>query len=118
MRSLWASVFATLVVVGTARGENAPGVSEAQLRPAATRALTLLVDASAAWPDKRTCTSCHHQLMPALTFALARSHGVTFDRARAAIALKRGYTALLELDRAVQATRQVDPAMDSASMLS
>lgn len=88
-----------------------------RLRASAGRALALLVETSASWPSKKTCTSCHHQFLPALAFDAARRHGVPFDQRRAAEGIARGYAVAADLDRAVQATRQVDPPMDSGTML-
>jgi len=119
MRLVVRAAVAWLACVAVASAAPAPSGSlpDERLAAASTKALTLLVDTSASWPAKKTCVSCHQQFLPALAFDTARRHGVPFDAPRAADGLARGYTALADLDRAVQATRQVDPAMDAGTLL-
>jgi len=105
------------VVVASAAPASPGALTTDRVAGASAKALTLLVDTSASWPAKKTCVSCHQQFLPALAFDTARRHGVAFDASRAADGLARGYPALTDLDRAVQATRQVDPSMDAGTLL-
>ena len=92
-------------------------VPAADLRAAAARGLTPLVATAQSWPNKRKCFSCHHQELTIQAMAAARDHGVPFDASAAQDAVRRGLSMLLDLDRAVQQTRQIDPALDNGSML-
>ena len=96
-------------------GENAVAVSE--LRASAARGLTPVVATARSWPDKRKCFSCHHQGLTIQAMVAARDHGVPLDVAAGQDAIRRGLSMLLELDRAVQASRQIDPSLDYGSML-
>jgi len=85
--------------------------SSAQIRDAATRAVTLLQASQKTWYSKIGCHSCHHQFLPALAFQAAREHGVPVDETIAhADAVKAfGYT---DLDVAVQFRDVVETTMD------
>jgi hypothetical protein len=66
----------------------APPAARADDLPAAARAaigksLPLLEQSAATYITKRTCFSCHHQSLPAMTVALARTRGLTVDDAAA-----------------------------------
>jgi len=92
-------------------------VSSSEVRAAAARALTPLVATARSWPDKRKCFSCHHQGLTIQAIVAAREHGVPFEVAPAQHAIRRGLSMLLDLDRAVQSSKQIDPSLDTGSML-
>jgi ankyrin repeat protein len=94
----------------------ATDIPGARIRDAAGRAITLVQSTQKTWYAKQSCHSCHHQFLPALAFRAAREHGVPVDEAIAhADAVKAfGYT---DLDRAVQYTDVIEPAMDDAFRL-
>src|SRR5215831_5485440 len=94
---------------------NAP--SDSEIRAAAARGLAPVVATARSWPDKRKCFSCHHQGFAVHALAAARDHGVPFDATAAQDVIRRGLPVLLDLDRAVQAPRQIDPSLDSGSLL-
>ena len=48
-----------------------------QVREAATRAIALLQSSQKDWYAKQSCESCHHQILPAIAFRVAREHGLT-----------------------------------------
>jgi ankyrin repeat protein len=106
-----------LLLTAASAAPAAEAVLPERLRPAAERALTLLAETSAAWPAKRTCTSCHHQTIPAFAFEAAHRKGLRFDEARTIEGLRKGFGPIVDIDRAVQATRQIDPSMDTGLML-
>ena len=53
------------------------------IRKAVGRALPLLEQSAATYIEKRDCFSCHHQALPAVTLARARTAGFKVDRERA-----------------------------------
>jgi ankyrin repeat protein len=86
-----------------------------QLRAAAGRALAAIQKAQAPWytTHKQVCASCHHQYQPALAYRVAREHRVPFDEAIAKADALRAFT-FADIDRAVQYTHVIEPAMDDA----
>jgi ankyrin repeat protein len=52
-------------------------------RTSLTRSLTRLMDVAPRFREQATCISCHHNAMPALAAAGARTKGIAFDEARA-----------------------------------
>lgn len=61
---------------GTARAEE---IDAAEIRAAVTKSLTLLETTGRTWIKKSGCVSCHHQVLPALSFALAERRGFRLD---------------------------------------
>src|SRR5262249_28671617 len=51
-------------------------------RQAITAAMPLLYDAGAQFFKRSGCTSCHHNMLPAVAFAAARSRGIPLDSER------------------------------------
>ncbi len=90
--------------------------SSAQIRDAATRALTLLQASQKTWYSKINCHSCHHQFLPALAFRAAREHGVPVDEAIARADAAKAF-AYSDLDAAVQFRDVVETTMDLAYAL-
>ena len=43
----------------------------------------LIEDSAATYVERRSCFTCHHQALPAMTVALAREHGYEVDDERA-----------------------------------
>lgn len=59
---------------------NAAGEpSDAAVKTAVTKSLTLLQSSAATYAKERDCFSCHHQALPAMTAALARERGFAVD---------------------------------------
>jgi ankyrin repeat protein len=86
-----------------------------QVRAAAERALAAIQKAQAPWytTNKQVCASCHHQYQPALAYRIARDHRVPFDEAIAKADAIKAFT-FADIDRAVQYTHVIEPAMDDA----
>src|SRR5579884_2265556 len=82
------------------------------VRLAAESALALLQSSQKTW--NQSCSSCHHQLLPALAFRAARQHGLRFDESAAHASMRDSFRFYADLDRAVQHTWIIDPAMDDA----
>jgi ankyrin repeat protein len=113
---LWSGFFIlcvfALVAALPLRGQEAhPDV----VRAAAGRALTAIQKAQAPWytTNKQVCASCHHQYQPALAYRVAREHRVPFDEAIAKADAIKAFT-FADIDRAVQYTHVIEPAMDDA----
>jgi ankyrin repeat protein len=91
--------------------------TEAQIRDAATRGVAAITAAQKVWANsKQVCASCHHQFQPAHAFKAARDHGIPVDEssARADAATAFNYS---DLDRAIQYTHVIEPAVDDAQRL-
>jgi hypothetical protein len=54
-------------------------ISAIEITAAVTRSLTLLQASGRTWIEKSGCVSCHHQALPALSVALARTRGFRPD---------------------------------------
>lgn len=73
-----------LAMVPFAGRASAARLDEAASVAAAERALPLLQQSAMTWFTKRSCVSCHHQSLGALTVGLARERGAAFDEPLAA----------------------------------
>ena len=104
-----------LALAGPAAAQDPADVA---VRDAATRAVAAIQKAQGAWytANKQVCASCHHQYQPALAFRAAREHGVPVDEAIARADASKAFT-FADLDRAVQYTYVIEPAMDDAYRL-
>jgi cyclophilin family peptidyl-prolyl cis-trans isomerase len=78
MTRLLAAIALLLVPAASAKGGE-PGPSPAQLRDAVARALPLIQKGNTGHLEKRSCFACHHQAVPLLALATARSHGLPID---------------------------------------
>ena len=94
---------------------SAQEAEPARLQDAAARALVAIQKAQAPWysANKQVCASCHHQYQPALAYRVARNHGVPLDEeiARADAAKAFNFS---DIDKAVQYTYVIEPAVDDA----
>ncbi len=97
--------------------EQSKPVEEAELRAASAKALKLIQHSQVAWYKKQTCTSCHHQLLPELTFKLARLHGVPFDEAIERDMKKAAFAYMKDLDMAAQGYNYIDVISDGWSLM-
>ena len=117
MRRATAFVIAAIafLVVSTGRAQD---VDTERLRSAASRALAAIQKAQATWytTNKQVCASCHHQYQPALAYRAAREHDVPLDEAIARADAVKAFT-FADIDRAVQYTHVIEPAMDDAYRL-
>ena len=67
-----------LLSIGPAIGQEN---ESARIRAAAQKSLALLQASSRTWIERSGCASCHHQSLPAMAFALARTRGLAVDDA-------------------------------------
>src|SRR5687768_10769522 len=121
---LWSGFFIVCVFVALLpAGPKGPALQGQEAHPdevraAAGRALTAIQKAQAPWytTNKQVCASCHHQYQPAIAFRVARDHRVPFDEAIAKADAVKAFT-FADIDRAVQYTHVIEPAMDDAYRL-
>ena len=118
---LWSGlvILVLLVVVVPARPHE-PGLLAQEAHPddvraAAGRALAAIQKAQAPWytTNKQVCASCHHQYQPAIAYRSARDHRIPFDESIAKADAIKAFT-FADIDRAVQYTYVIEPAMDDA----
>src|SRR4051812_2549837 len=113
------STLRRLAIVVAVLGSALPATAQtdAQIRDAATRGVAAITAAQKVWANsKQVCASCHHQFQPAHAFKAAREHGIPVDDtiARADAATAFSYA---DLDRAIQYTHVIEPAVDDAQRL-
>ena len=77
-------------------------VSESEIRRAVPKPLALMQSSSLQWLEKNTCTSCHHQILPAIAFDLARRHGVELDADKLQRTASRSLDIFADPDTAIQ----------------
>ena len=106
-----ALVFAAVLPAAIAAQEADP----AAVRDAAARAVAAVQKAQATWytTNKQVCASCHHQYQPAIAFKAARERGIPVDESVARTDAARAFS-FADLDRAIQYTHVIEPAMDDA----
>src|SRR5215470_17705514 len=86
------------------------------IRNAAARNLALFQSSQKHWFEVQRCDSCHHQYQPALAYRAAREHGIPFDETIARADAARAFT-YADLDKAVQYSWIIEPAVDDAYRL-
>ncbi len=86
------------------------------IRSAAARNLALFQSSQRHWFEVQRCDSCHHQYQPALAYRAAREHGIPFDEAIARADAARAF-AYADIDKAVQYSWIIEPAVDDAYRL-
>ncbi|MBZ5609972.1 MAG: ankyrin repeat domain-containing protein [Acidobacteriia bacterium] len=96
---------------------SAANLAPDRIRDAASKAIALLENAQKDWYAKQTCYSCHNQLLPAIAYRAAREHGIPLNEQIAHNDVARGFGPYASLDRAVQYSHIIDPAMDDAIRL-
>ena len=118
---LWSPlVILVLLVVLLPAGPQGPALRGQEAHPddvraAAGRALAAIQKAQAPWysTNKQVCASCHHQYQPAIAYRTARDHRIPFDESIARADAIKAFT-FADIDRAVQYTYVIEPAMDDA----
>jgi len=119
-RNAGAMIARALVAVGilqvpqTIRAEDA---SATQIREAANKATRLMEASIAKVNAGAPCVSCHHGMMPLWTLAIARDHGITVNPTLQRETAVRSFSALKNVDAAIQGTHVVDANIDVAEVL-
>jgi ankyrin repeat protein len=85
------------------------------IRDAAARGIAAIQKAQSTWytANKQVCASCHHQYQPALAYHVARERGVPVDETIATADALKAFT-FADIDRAIQYSYVIEPAMDDA----
>lgn len=95
----------------------AAGVSpDNRVRDAAARGVALIQASQTHWP-KQGCYSCHHQSLPPFAFRAARDHGIPVNQSLERASAEPVLAIFRDLDRAVQYTHLIDPAMSEAYLM-
>ena len=94
---------------------SAQSGEDARIREAATRGLAAIQKAQSNWftSYKQVCASCHHQYQPALAYRAARERGIAIDETIARADAVKAFT-FADIDRAIQYSYVIEPAMDDA----
>ncbi len=89
-----------------------------RLRDATGRGVAAIQKAQATWytTNKQVCASCHHQYQPALALRAARERGIPVNEEIARADAVKAFT-FADIDRAVQYSYVIEPAMDDAYRL-
>lgn len=74
--------------------------------------MAVIQNSQKTWFSKQSCFSCHQQILPALAFQAAREHGIPIDEKAAHADAAAAFGFYSDLDRAVQYTYLIDPALD------
>ena len=106
---------ALLVIPALASAQSG---DDTRVRDAATRGVAAIQKAQSGWytANKQVCASCHHQYQPALAYRAARERGITVDEAIARADAVKAFT-FADIDRAIQYSYVIEPAMDDAYRL-
>ncbi len=94
--------------------------SPEEVRAAVSKALPVLERSTGNFVAKRTCVSCHHNILSILTFRMARDLGFPIDPAILSAAEEKTFRGLRKpeaLDEAIQATTLNDPTPDESYLL-
>jgi ankyrin repeat protein len=113
MHRLWyAAVVGVLVAGGLVRTQTD---EDAPVRDAAARGVAAIQKAQSTWytTNKQVCASCHHQYQPALAYHAARDRGIPIDEKIARADAVKAFT-FADIDRAIQYSYVIEPAMDDA----
>ena len=94
---------------------SAQSDDDKRIREAATRGIAAIQKAQSNWftSYKQVCASCHHQYQPALAYRAARERGITVDERIARADAVKAFT-FADIDRAIQYSYVIEPAMDDA----
>jgi ankyrin repeat protein len=107
-----------LVVMCAASTLCAGDAAPARIQGAASRAIAVIQKSQQNWYLKQSCFSCHQQVLPALAFQTAREHGITIDEKAAHADAVQAFGFFANLDRAVEYSHVIDPALsDGYGML-
>jgi ankyrin repeat protein len=104
---------ALLLTIPALAGAQSDG--DVRVREAAAKGVAAIQKAQSAWytTHKQVCASCHHQYQPALAFRAARERGIPLDEVVARADAAKAFT-FADIDRAIQYSYVIEPAMDDA----
>ncbi len=89
----------------------AADTSSARIQAAATKTVASIQKSQQNWYSKQSCFSCHQQVFPALAFQVSREHGIPVDEQAAHAEAAAAFGFYSKLERAVEYTHIIDPAL-------
>jgi len=92
-RLTWALVV-VFFCASKALSEDMPLVNSGEIREAVTKSLAMIQKSTAEYRRQRSCFSCHHQTLPILTIAAAKTRGYEIDEEDLQAQLERTLTHL------------------------
>ncbi|HEY4362719.1 MAG TPA: ankyrin repeat domain-containing protein [Bryobacteraceae bacterium] len=110
-------LLATLLCTAALLPAASPGPTPAQIRTASARALARLQQSQKSWYTNETCSSCHHQFLPALAYQAAREHSIPFDEKIARADAARAFHSLTDFDSILEQTHNFDPGIGGSLTL-
>src|ERR1700690_1424982 len=108
---------ATALILCSIFVARASDLSFGSVESAAIRAIGRLQASQKQGFSEQSCTSCHHQLLPALAYRAAREHGLPVDEKIARADAARAFSTFTDLDRALEHAHAVDPGIGDALTL-
>src|SRR5579862_891053 len=108
-------LIAILFAASLLRAADLP--SQDRIRAAAAKAVALIQNSQTNWFMNTNCASCHTQDLPAMAFAAARQHGIPVNEELAHADAARAFASFANLDRAIDYTHVIDPALDDGYRL-
>jgi ankyrin repeat protein len=105
------------MIVCFSSAARAANASPERIRGAAAKGVALILSSQKTWHAKQSCYSCHQQALPALALRASREHGISFDEELAGASAVQSFAFLAELDRAIQYTHIIDPAITEGYIL-
>lgn len=108
---------ALLLVERMSAEEPARPIADAKLRSATAKPFQLIQKSQAVFYRKDACNSCHHQILPVMLEAAARSRGVEFDTAFADGVTAKMFSQFKDLDAIVQGQNYIDDISDGWELL-
>lgn len=108
MNRLMMGALAIMTVAAPLSADEKVPVKAEDLRQAAAKGLQIIQHSQVAWNKQDRCSSCHHQLLPELSFQLARERGIDFDAKVADQITARSFAYLKGFDSAVQGIDFID----------
>jgi ankyrin repeat protein len=87
-------------------------IGETELRAASAKAIKIIQRSQVVWYQRETCASCHHQLLPEISFNLARERGVPVDEKIARETTSNTFAFLKDLDGVIQGYDYIDVTFD------
>ncbi|MEP7272344.1 MAG: prenyltransferase/squalene oxidase repeat-containing protein, partial [Acidobacteriota bacterium] len=88
-------------------------VAVEELRMASAKAVKSMQNSQKTWFEKQTCSSCHHQLLPEISFKFARERTIPIDETIARKHTAASFEYLKDLDSAVQGDFYIDVFYDA-----
>src|SRR5260370_35060386 len=104
-----------VVVCSLVPNAVAQNSSASAIRNAAQKAAALLQSSQKNW--HQDCYSCHQQALPPVALQAARRPGIAIDEELAHSSAAKAFAFLADIDRSVQFTHLIDPAMTESYIL-